>query len=346
MKKTARLFISDFIRNPKKVFLLALLTGIIFSLLSIFLIHDMYRDVAGVYAYYTREIGTGNWSAGWVGRVPMLHILLSGILALTGFEAYTATIMISSAFYILTLFPLRRLLERYLSPQQAAWGCLLFIFAPKVIRFSISGVLDPERYFFLITALLFFFRLADRAKLKDGLLLGLSLAGLSVSRGEGFPVAIALLLFFPVFLLLQKKITDSGKIRKYLFAFVVSLFFLFLGILPFCMTNQYYNHAFVTDLRITEIFTGSGESSAADSDGSAIMEQSNASDSDQRAAFLVHVLHTINNTFRGAYELYLSFAVLGMILLVLRKKWNWEYSLFLGLYVLHTIMYVDRKSVV
>ena len=114
---------------------------LIISLLSIFLIHDMYRDVAGVYAYYTREIGTGNWSAGWVGRVPMLHILLSGILALTGFEAYTATIMISSAFYILTLFPLRRLLERYLSPQQAAWGCLLFIFAPKVIRFSISGVL-------------------------------------------------------------------------------------------------------------------------------------------------------------------------------------------------------------
>ena len=346
MKEKIYLLFGDFLHNPQKIFLLALGTGIILSLVSVFFIYDMYRDVAGVYAYFAREIGMGNWEGGWVGRVPMLHILLSGILASVGFEAYTATIIVSSTFYILTLFPLRSFLERYLTPIQAAWGCLLFIFAPKVIRFSISGVLDPERYFFLIAALLFFFRLSDNARLKDGFFLGFSLAGLSVARGEGFPVAIALLFFFPVFVLLQKKIVDRGIMRRYFFAFVFSLFFWFLGIFPFCMVNQYYNHAFVTDLRIAEIFTGAERSSAAAySPVPAVInhEQSPVSVPDRHIS-LMSILDSINSTVRGAYELYLFFAVFGMILLALRRKWNWEYSLFLGLYVLHTVIYIKISS--
>lgn len=98
----------DFVRNPQKIFFMALGIGIILSLLSVLFIHDMYRDVAGVYAYFAREIGMGNWEGGWVGRVPMLHILLSGILASTGLEAYTATIIVSSTFYILNVFCVMR----------------------------------------------------------------------------------------------------------------------------------------------------------------------------------------------------------------------------------------------
>lgn len=288
----------------------------------------------------------GNWEGGWVGRVPMLHILLSGILASTGLEAYTATIIVSSTFYILTLFPLRSFQERYLSPIQAAWGCLLFILAPKVIRFSISGLLDPERYFFLIATLLFFFRLSDHARFKDAFFLGLSLAGLSVARGEGFPIAIVLFLFFPVFVLLQKKIAAKKMLRRYFPVLVISLFFWFLGIFPFCMANQYYNHAFVTDLRIAEIFTGAVSSSEVSSTVPAEVSQEQApvlSASDNHMSFK-RIMDPINSTFRGAYELYLIFAVLGMILLGLRRKWNWEYSLFLALYILHTVIYIKISS--
>ena len=49
MKEKIYLLFGDFLHNPQKIFLLALGTGIILSLVSVFFIYDMYRDVAGVY---------------------------------------------------------------------------------------------------------------------------------------------------------------------------------------------------------------------------------------------------------------------------------------------------------
>ena len=113
------------IYSPLFVFRMALGIGFCFSLLALFLPQDIYTDVANVYAYYAREIGYGNFSEGWVSRVPMLNTLLAGGLAFCGMDAFKACILVSCFFYLLTIWVLRRYLEIFITPLQAAWGCFL-----------------------------------------------------------------------------------------------------------------------------------------------------------------------------------------------------------------------------
>lgn len=324
-----------FAGNDKKVFRFALIAGILLSLASVFFMHDIYRDVANVYAYHAREIGSGNFQAGWVGRVPMLNILLSGLLAqISGLEAYRACIVISSLFYILTLFPLRRLLERYVSTVWSAWGCVLFVFAPKVIRFSVSGLLESGRYFFLTMAVLYYFRLSDgKFRWRDVVILGVSLAGLSVSRGEAMPIALLMLAGFPVFLLLKQwKKLSKGALPKYLAGWILAGVIFLIGLFPFCYGNWKFRQAFVPDLRLIQIASSKTDAALF---ATCPVVQPVAEKPEKSNKFIV----CAGNTLRGAYEPYFFLAVLGMGLLLHRKKWNWDFTLLLGLFAVHFIIY-------
>ena len=327
--------IVSFFFDQKKVFLFSIAIGVLLSLLAIFFTHDIYRDVAGVYALNAREIGNGCFAEGWVGRVPMLNILLAGGLVFLGFEAFCATITISSAFYVLTLFPLRSLLERYLTPLQAAWGCILFVTAPKLIRFSISGLIDSGRYFFLITAVIYFLRLCDddKKRWKNILFCGLSLAGLSVSRGEGVILAPCIIVALPVLAWLKKRMSIK-ELRPFFVSTLLTGTVWFAGISPFCAINLHYNKAFATDMRIPHFLS------------MAPREQNEMPElkTNKKASLPARFSKVINDTSRGGYEPYMILSVLGAFLLLRRKKWNWEYTFFLGIVLLHLLIYLAIGS--
>ncbi len=339
--------IGSFANNSKKVFSFALFSGIILSLLSVIFIHDMYRDVAAVYAYYAREISWGNYQAGWVGRVPMLHIMLSGVLAkVSGLEAFRACVAVSSLFFVLTIFPLRKFLERFTTPVSSAWGCVLFIFAPKVIRFSVAGLLDSGRYFFLMLGLLYFFRSTDKQiKLRYPVILGVTLALLAVSRGEELLISLAMLAGFPVFLLLKQwKKFPKSNYKKYLAAWLLMIVFFIAGLLPFCYGNWKYYNWFVPDLRLKEFVNYNGINK--------VSEESRSQDLLHKANDLgfapqekydpvKNILNTLKDTSRGAYEIYLLFSVIGAVTLLRKKKWNWELTMICGIFLIHFVIY-DR----
>ncbi|MDD2479353.1 MAG: glycosyltransferase family 39 protein [Victivallaceae bacterium] len=150
--------INKFIYNPQKIIWLSLSLSTIFVTVYCLWRLDMYRDVANCYAHMTREFGRGNWDEAFASNLPPMNIVLAGLLAMIGVEAYTATMMISGIFYILTIFPLYALLKRFFKPHEAAWGVLFFVLAPKIIRFSGTGLLESGRNFFLVLALLFVFK--------------------------------------------------------------------------------------------------------------------------------------------------------------------------------------------
>lgn len=332
--------LADFSGNDKKVFRFALLAGILLSLTSVFFMHDIYRDVANVYAYHAREIGSGNFKAGWVGRVPMLNILLSGLLAkISGLEAYRACIVISSLFYILTVFPLRRLLERYVSAVWSAWGCVLFVFAPKVIRFSVSGLLESGRYFFLTLAVLYYFRMAEeKFSWRNAVILGTSLAGLSVSRGEAMPIALLMLAGFPVFLLLKQwEKLSKGVLPKYLAGWLLAGTIFAIGLFPFCYGNWKFRQAFIPDLRLIQIASSKTDAALF---ATCPVVQPAAKKPEKNSRFII----SAGNTLRGAYEPYFFLAVLGMGLLLYRKKWNWDFTLILGLLAVHFVIYYNTVA--
>jgi 4-amino-4-deoxy-L-arabinose transferase-like glycosyltransferase len=120
--------------------------------ISLFFTPDIYRDVANCYAWYAREFGRGTWHDVPISFLPPLTICLAGPLVFLGIEAYAAVKMISLFFFALTLLPLYRLLEFMGEKKTAAWGCLLFIAAPRLLRYSGMALLEPVRDFFLVSA--------------------------------------------------------------------------------------------------------------------------------------------------------------------------------------------------
>jgi len=319
----------------KHVFYAALFTAVILSFLSVFFSYDIYRDTANVYAYYAREIATEGIAAGWVARVPMLNILLGSILTALGICANQSMIIVSCIFYIATVFSLRRYLELFVSPLQAAWGCFLFVIAPKLIRFSVTGLIDSARYFFLITALFFFFRLVRCGKMRDVVFLGLALGGITVSRGESIimlPLLLGVLLVLPLFS--QGSFSNCSWYRNIKNAVCVSVISAMV-ISPFCAVNYYFSGYFVPDLRMAEaLYPQLKQKNAVQLPGM-IKETSSA---------LQKTGDTLGDFFRGSYEPYFLLALLGMVLLIYRKKWRWEYTFMIVLVLLHLGIYYKITS--
>lgn len=322
-------------RDEKLIFSLSVVIGLSLSLFSIFFIHDIYRDSANVYAYAAREIANGNFAEGWQGRVPMLNILLSAAVSFCGLEAFRATVAVSCLFYLLTLFPLRRFLEYFLTPLQSAWGCLLFITAPKLIRYSVSGLIDSSRYFFLIAALLLLFRLREKTGYRDALLFGLSLAGLSVSRGEELVFAVGILLALPLLTLLKKPRPPRGELKPRLAALLLAGVVFLIGIAPFCAVNAHYSGVFITDVRIAQAFF---PAPANPSPLQKISKHRHPKTTQERMS------EVVSGTLRGGYEPFCIFALIGLLLLLKRREWRWEHTLFAGLYLVHSAIYFKAGS--
>ena len=315
--------------NEKLIFYVSVTAGIVFSILSVIFIHDIYRDVANVYAYYAREIANGNFSEGWVPRATMLNILLAGGIGSCGLEPYRAAVLVSCLFFVLTLFPLRRFLELFLTPLQSAWGCLLFITAPKIIRFSVSGLLDSSRYFFLITSLLLLFQLREKPRIGKAVLFGLSLAALSVSRGEEVVFAVAILIGLPVLTFLKSPDLFRNEFRKRIAVLGISVFFFLTAVTPFCAANARWGGAFITDVRIAQAlgFT---------SDRRLQMKTSSETETHKGGK---QFAHSFSSVVRGGYELYWIFSISGMFLLLRKRKWKWEHTVLIGVFLAHTMIY-------
>ena len=320
----------NWFRDEKLIFRISIGIGLLISLLSVVFIYDMYRDCANVYAYAAREIGSGNFSAGWYGRVPMLNILLAAALNFCGVEAFRATVIVSCFFYFVTLFPLRRFLEEFLTPPAAAWGCLLFATTPKIIRYSTPGLIDSCRYFFLIAALMYLFRLRERPSWRGGVFFGLSLAGLAVSRGEELFFAVALLFALPVLTWLKQPRRSFREGRRGFAVFALALFVFAAGISPFCTINACRSGIFITDLRIAE---------AMFPDCVPHPPPTSESGKTEVESPLEQISDSISDVLRGGYELYWGFSIIGVVVLLRRRRWSWEHTLLWGIFLLHTVLY-------
>lgn len=315
--------------NEKLIFYVSVTAGIVFSLLSVIFIYDIYRDVANVYAYNAREIANGNFAEGWESRVPMLNILLAGGISFCGVDPYRATVVVSSLFFVLTLFPLRRYLELFLTPLQSAWGCLLFITAPKIIRFSVSGLIDSSRYFFLITSLLLLFQLREKPQIGKAVLFGLSLAGLSVSRGEELVFAVAILIGLPVLTSLKSPDLFRSEFKKRTAVLGIAAFFFLAAVSPFCTVNACRGGAFITDVRIAEAMGLVSDQKLQKETSAEIYAEKGSR----------QIGHTFSSAVRGGYELYWIFSIFGMFLLLRKRNWKWEHTVLIGVFLAHLGIY-------
>lgn len=328
--------------DSRKVFGLALLIAAFCTLSYILFLTDIYRDTAHVYAVFARAIGEGNFAEGIAVQVPMLNITLAGLLAYCGVEAVKALSIIAGVFYLATCFPLRKLLERYVSPLMAAWGCVLFATAPKMIRFACAPLIDSASIFLVTAGVLFFLRLSEKPTVKDGVLLGLSAGFLAAARGEGFIISTALFLGVPLYAGLFKAPVSWRKLAG---CWLIALFCMLAAVSPFCAMNYSKSGYFVTDARVIGYAKNFGKAlgivPVESAEAKSKIFTSSANGNHSWSAKFGHLFSCL---MRGGYELYVVLAAVGAVAMIRRKELKSDYLVILGITLLYFAVFLFTVS--
>lgn len=294
--------------NTDVLLFVSIAIGVLLSLVHIFFSVDMYRDSANVYSYMARALTHGNYSEAFHPGIPLLNVVISKLFTICGVSPEKAMVLVSCLFYIATIPMLYSLLKQFLPTSLAGMGTLLFTCAPKVIRFSCTGIIDSGKIFFLVAALYFSHQLIQK-KFQSyllAILFGVALGGLTLVRSEGVGVACVLYGGVAIFWLIELRTQKKGY-----------------SILPLCSTLVVWGvlilsrmwviwfscGEFVFDRRINGKILmflekwGFKEASSVASTASSLRPVSWG--------------HLLTQNIRGAYEPYVILAGIGLILIVL-----------------------------
>lgn len=326
--------------NQNKILTLSVLIAFLISLMHILFCVDVFNDLAGSYGPLAKAFGEGDWEKAFPENVPPLIPALAGMLCMAGINVFTALLIVSCTFFILAIFPLNEFLKLYLKPEQAALGCLLYVVSPKIIRFSCTGLPEPARNFFLITAvwlLLSYFRKNAFWKLP---LLALCVSGLALVRAEG---AIYLLLFLIWFTIMHFHTRPSAlswfKSISSLFAKLAAILLLVLVIVSPRM-YQVYNLTGIPaiDSRQSDTIAGLMDFNLPvnESDDAVVLPAPGAR---TQHIFLSRVEVLLECFCRGSYELYLALAVAGILLLNKRKQITLEHWLVFSFVICNALIF-------
>lgn len=219
--------------DKKWILGLALTLACLISLLHIFFCFDVYDDVAACYALMTRAFADGEWSKAFAINLPILSTGMSGPLCTYGMGPFRALVVISCLFYIASIPVLYYVLKYFLKREDyAAWACVLFVLAPKIIRFSCTGLLNPAKNFFIIAAIALILSSAKRLKWFNSLLLGVVLAALALSRAEAIVFLPLLVLWYAYFIFMNKKLELKKRLVQILLHCLVITTIFFLCVSP------------------------------------------------------------------------------------------------------------------
>lgn len=366
----------SYCNDHRNILWFSVLLGTTFVLLHAFFCIDMYDDVAKCYLPMARDIGRSQFYRAFTdyqGLAPLLQTLAGG-LCYIGCAPYSAVIIISGLFYILTIFPLYLLLKRFTGNTNAAWGSFAYIIAPKMIRFGCTGILNSGRNLFIIWAIYLLLSFFDKFKLSKLVLLGISLAGLALIRGEGVGFLPLFGLMFIILFFLKQKAAFSIKHILRLAGYGLIVGIVTLTIISPRLLQMYRDTGYpVIDARqkgyISFIFDKPAkvenkvaptildnaaadqqaissppsnlESNAGD-DVQTTIEQKDGSQSISpplKDKQLSRPRKFIKDFTRGSYELYLIFAIIGLVIVIYRRKWNYEYYFLFAIMLLNIVIF-------
>lgn len=324
--------------------------GVFFTLFYVFFNISVPHDVANCYGYMAREFAAGNWSRAYYPGLPPLQTTLAGLLCCLKVSPFAAIQLVSGIFYTLAALPLYEFLKRHLSRKHASWGALMYILAPPLVKNGCTGMPDSARNFFVILSLVLIFNYLDHPERRRKLwALGLALAGLSMSRGEG--LAVAFFLGVTLVFLYWRKIDFSlewGKLKGLIFSALLLIFTSLLFMSPRLVQNYIQVGYAVPDYRVAMALSAqfenwnkhnSGEktghiippaaeelSSTPIRDAGELMIATEPSVEEEISGSLSRV---IVDNIKGGFYTYLILGVVGVVFLLNRKRWKTEYNVLL-----------------
>jgi len=295
--------------------------------------YDVDSDVANSYSYLAQEFSHNNWDHFFNPNLPLLMPFISGILTLSlKIASWRACELVSGIFYICTLFPLYKLLKYLIkSSLFASLGCLLYICAPQLMRFSCGGWLESGRTFFIILIIYLTTKYAGRFKTSTLMLLGAAFGCLCLVRGEGIFFAILLWIYCAYLTFARcKSARFMNVFRTSAIIFTMTLLFL----IPRSFITYYHSGYFVPDQRIVGVIRKI-------SNNNSYLEVNANIPSD----FFTFSTSSVIIDFISGSELgYLILAVFGISLLLWQKRWKKEYNILLILPLLNFLGCLNTAS--
>ena len=299
--------------DPAILLYLSLVVGILLTIAQAVFSVDLYRDSANVYSFMERALVAGNFHDAIHPAIPSFNVLLAYPLTFLGFRPEQALGTVSCLLYVLSIAFFHYLLKEFLPERAAGVGTMLYAFAPKIIRFFCSAIIDSGKMCFLIGALYFAHRLIDKrfGSRAAALGLGAMLGCLALARSEGIGIAAVIAGCVAVYYLIEFR--RSKKCPPLLPVLAAALAF---AVLIASRMWLIYIHSgeWIFDSRIAEGINGiiAKFSGAASTAANAVPVRPRK----------VSLLHLLNQNLRGGYELYLVFAAVGIILFILAAKWK------------------------
>lgn len=307
----------------KRVITASICIGLLVSLLHIFLCDDVYDDIAAYYGPMTAAFVRGDWDSAFCLEVPILNSTLAGTLTLCGMHPFTA-LMVVSCFFYLASAPLVYILGKHFLKRDdyAAWSVFIYIVAPKIIRFSCTGLLNSSRNFFVLAAAVLVLVSATKTKWWKSALLGLSLGGAAMARAEAIVFAPLLTLWLGYYIFKQCEYKINPKsIGKITGNWIIVVVFFLLFTAP--RSYQMYVKTGCPGLDFRHVQT------IADLTGmpQPIIGKRLVNAYHVKAERSAKIKHGIDSFFqgiecffRGAYTPYFLLAILGMAVLYRKKS--------------------------
>ena len=313
---------------------IAIAGSVILSLCHLLFSCHLYRDAANVYAYMARALAEGDYMEAFHDRIPHLTVLFSRVFTFVGVPPEKAVSAVSCIFYILTVPFVYLLVREFLTEKLAGLGALLFAFAPKVIRFSCTSLIDSGKLLFFTAAVYFGYRLIkNHFRTREAFYFGLVLGLLSLVRSEGIGSAASIAVSIGVYYIIE-----TVRSRK-----VFALPALFTGVFTWLILAA-------SRIVVLGSFCGKWVYDGRINDAVAnILGRADAVPLDTTTEPCSWGYMLMQN-IRGAYEPYLFFAVIGIAVILwntFRKKesnpefirWNSFYYVFFVLIIANMLIF-------
>jgi len=299
-------------------------------------------DTGKFYSAMIREFGDGNPEGAFHPRIAPLMIVVGGMFARLGIEAFTAAKLTSALFFGLTVIPLFRLADLVWGRRTACWASVMYVLCSRLIRYGGAGGLTTGKAFFL-TLMVYGLVLTWRRRNWAGTwATGLGAAGLALIRPEGVYFSVLGLLCFPFLAL-----TGSSDRRAWLKVSVAVC----VATLCVCPWIAYQIRACgyaVTDTRQIGMISTLYEFAGITPRGRMPLVDEFREGLGDVPGGLIPVDYCspptlgnlIEETWKGFYPQYAVFTLIGLCLICHRGHWRKEDSLLFGWTLLHSAFLV------
>ena len=307
------------------------------TILATCLSTEIYDDIANWYAPMTRAFINGNYDEAFNANVPTLNVNIAGIIGkILPLSPFSCLILTGCFFFIFTI-PLVYYITNFVlkDKNKASLAALLYTIAPQIIRFSVNGLLNSSKNFFLCAIIALLISIYRKNSFFKNILLGLLFAFTAMSRAE----CIAFIPFFGIayLIILIRKIVkndlkkDNVNVKKAVFVSISSIFLLFFS---FTLTSTPKLHEVYKQTNIPSFdyrqsrIIGKILNIKTTTPKHNFVERAGFDDiSKSQTKFIksFKIINIIKAVTKGSYTLYFILALIGLLMLIIKKKFNQRY---------------------